>query len=90
MRQGLRRLAWGQAAKSGGRSEEDDHATPQPQEPVSGSCSALVEDARLLQQALEIAGEDPEAFERTTGLAGLGIASRLVPAPDDATLDHDR
>ena len=87
-------------------------ATPQLKEPVSGSFSALVEDARLLQQALEIAREDPEAFERTTGLdvpydvavrqmeralegiltrlAGLGITSRLVPAPDDATLNHNR
>ena len=42
--------------------------TRQLTDPVSGSFSTLVEDAQLLQQALEIARTDPEAFERTTGL----------------------
>lgn len=87
-------------------------ATPQLKEPLSTSLKRMAEEMSLLRQALEIAREDPAAFERAVGdgvprevavrqmelaldatatrVAGLGVASLLVPAPDDATLDHDR
>ena len=85
--------------------------TSQLKEPLSTSLERMAEEMSLLRQALEIAQEDPAAFERAVGpdvprdvavrqieraldatatrVAGLGIASLLLPDVRLATADDE-
>ena len=85
--------------------------TPQLKEPLSTSLERMAEEMSLLRQALEIAQEDPAAFERAVGpdvprdvamrqieraldatatrVAGLGIASLLVPEKCLVAVDNE-
>ena len=86
-------------------------ATPQMKEPLSTSLKRMAEEMSLLRQALDIAREDPAAFERAVGdevsrdvavrqmelaldatatrVAGLGVASLLVPEKCFADADNE-